>query len=102
MKIIEESFDLASSTLFLVEYFRFYDADFIKEIFYVIVLTWLYSIFFMIYHVLPSLLTAYYAYDDSSIIFFLNLYLVNFLSIKTLVLSIIDVQRKASEKLKKP
>mgnify|MGYP000848084021 CR=1 FL=1 len=46
-----------------------------KIIFYVIILTWLYSIFFMIYHVLPSLLTAYYAYDDSSIIFFLNLYL---------------------------
>ena len=46
-----------------------------KILFYLIVLTWLFSIFFMIYHVLPSLLTAYYAYDDSSIIFFLNLYL---------------------------
>ncbi len=46
-----------------------------KLIFYFLILTWLFSMFFMIYHILPFYITAYYTYSSSSIILFLNLYL---------------------------
>lgn len=46
-----------------------------KLVFYFLVITWLFSIFFMIYHILPFFLTAYYTFQTSSIILFFNLYL---------------------------
>lgn len=46
-----------------------------KLIFYFLILTWLFSMFFMIYHILPFYLTAYYTYKSSSIILFANLYI---------------------------
>ncbi len=46
-----------------------------KIVFYILVLSWLFMMFFMIYHILPSFLTAYYTYKPVSLIFFLNLYL---------------------------
>ncbi|MCF7930854.1 MAG: hypothetical protein K9L02_05050 [Acholeplasmataceae bacterium] len=45
-----------------------------KLFFYFLVLTWLYAMFFMIYHILPFYLTSYYTYDTSSYMLFLNLY----------------------------
>ncbi|MFH0767856.1 MAG: hypothetical protein ABII85_05855 [Bacillota bacterium] len=46
-----------------------------KMIFYLIVITWLYFMFFMVYHILPTFLTAYYTFDLSLNLVFINLYL---------------------------
>lgn len=65
-----------------------------KLIFYFLILTWLFSIFFMIYHILPFYITAYYTYNISSINLFLNLYL-DAIMITSLVFILIKDKHKA-------
>ncbi|MBU1093644.1 MAG: hypothetical protein KKH01_04195 [Firmicutes bacterium] len=59
----------------MISYFGRTYIALIKLFFYVLVLTWFFCLFFMIYHIIPFYLTAYYTYKASSIFLFLNLYL---------------------------
>ncbi len=46
-----------------------------KIVFYSMVLFWLYAVFFMLYEIVPWVMTAYYTYDFQQLYYFGNLYL---------------------------
>jgi len=42
---------------------------------YSLIITWVYALFFMLYHILPSFLTTYYQLDNNAYVFILSIYL---------------------------